>query len=101
MASVKSQGSSSNGRDSPGQRLGIKAFGSEFVTAGSILMRQRGTKLYPGINVGMGKDHTLFARIEGAVKFEYFRGGKQRVSVYPMAAAKAKAPKATKSAKAA
>ena len=87
MASVKSQGSSSNGRDSPGQRLGVKAFGSEVVTAGSILIRQRGTKYYPGKNVGMGSDNTLFARIAGTVKYEWFSGDRKKVSVYPVAAA--------------
>jgi len=91
MASVKSQGSSSNGRDSAGQRLGIKAFGSEKVTAGSILIRQRGTKIFPGRNVGMGSDHTIFSRINGVVKFEWQSKGRQRVSVYPEAVGSAKA----------
>lgn len=91
MASVKSQGSSSNGRDSAGQRLGIKAYGSELVTAGSILVRQRGTKFFPGQNVKMAKDSSLFSRINGTVKFEYFAKGKQRISVYPVEAAKPKA----------
>jgi len=83
MASTKSQGSSNNGRDSPGQRLGIKAYGSEKVTAGSILVRQRGTKFFPGRNVGMGSDNTLFARTTGTVTFEWQSKGRQRVSVYP------------------
>ena len=84
MASTKSQGSSSNGRDSCGQRLGIKAYGSEHVTAGSILVRQRGTRFFPGRNVKMGSDNTLFARITGAVKFEWHTKGRQRISVYPV-----------------
>ena len=69
MAHTKSQGSSRNGRDSASQRLGIKRFGGEPVTAGSILVRQRGTKFKPGRNVGMGRDNTLFAKIDGIVKF--------------------------------
>lgn len=85
MASVKSQGSSSNGRDSAGQRLGVKAYGSESVTAGSILVRQRGTKFFPGLNVGMGSDNTLFARVSGTVKFEWQSRGRQRISVVPAA----------------
>jgi len=83
MASTKSQGSSTNGRDSEGQRLGIKAFGGEVITAGSIILRQRGTKIFPGRNVGMGSDHTIFAKIPGAVKFEWVSKGRQKVSVYP------------------
>ena len=83
MASVKSQGSSSNGRDSAGQRLGVKAFGGQTVTAGSILVRQRGTKFYPGRNVGIGSDDTLFARVNGTVKFEWAAKGRQQISVYP------------------
>jgi large subunit ribosomal protein L27 len=83
MAGTKSQGSSTNGRDSPGQRLGIKAFGGERVTAGSILIRQRGTRIFPGHNVGIGSDDTLFARIDGSVKFEWHSKGRRRVSVYP------------------
>jgi len=69
MAHKKSGGSSRNGRDSAGRRLGVKKFGGEAVAAGNILVRQRGTKFYPGVNVGIGKDHTLFATAEGAVKF--------------------------------
>jgi large subunit ribosomal protein L27 len=84
MASTKSQGSSTNGRDSAGQRLGIKAFGGEHITSGSIIMRQRGTRIFPGRNVGMGSDHTLFAKIAGSVKFEWVSKGRQRVSVYPV-----------------
>ena len=83
MASTKSQGSSTNGRDSAGQRLGVKAFGGEAVRSGSILIRQRGTLIFPGRNVGMGSDNTLFSRIDGVVKFEWKTKGRQRVSVYP------------------
>jgi large subunit ribosomal protein L27 len=85
MASTKSQGSSTNGRDSAGQRLGIKAFGGEVVTAGSIIVRQRGTRIFPGRNVGIGSDDTLFARIDGAVKFQWQSKGRQRVSILPAA----------------
>ena len=82
MAHKKGMGSSRNGRDSQGQRLGVKRFGGQFVSAGSILVRQRGTKLRPGRNVGRGKDDTLFALQDGLVRFE--RAGKTRrqVSVY-------------------
>ncbi len=69
MAHKKAGGSSRNGRDSNAQRLGVKAFGNQLVSAGSIIVRQRGTKMYPGDNVGMGKDHTLFAKVEGKVAF--------------------------------
>ncbi len=69
MAHKKGQGSSRNGRDSNSQRLGVKAFGGEFVTGGSILVRQRGTKFFPGENVGRGKDDTLFAKVAGVVRF--------------------------------
>jgi large subunit ribosomal protein L27 len=69
MAHKKSGGSSRNGRDSPGQRLGLKAFGGEFVTAGSVIIRQHGTRFYPGENVGIGKDYTLFAKADGRVEF--------------------------------
>ena len=86
MASTKSQGSSTNGRDSSGQRLGVKAFGGEHVTAGSIIIRQRGTKIFPGRNVGIGSDDTLFARVTGQVKFEWHSKGRHKVSVYPPAA---------------
>lgn len=78
MAHKKGQGHSSNGRDSVSKRLGVKRYGGQFVRAGSILVRQRGTKFHPGLNVSRGKDDTLFARIDGHVKFE----GKERVSVY-------------------
>lgn len=82
FAHVKAQGSTQNGRDSRGRRLGAKASDGETVTAGSILYRQRGTKIYPGTNVGMGKDHTLFAKINGIVRFERLGRSKKKVSVY-------------------
>lgn len=82
FAHVKAQGSTRNGRDSAGRRLGAKASDGELVTAGSILYRQRGTKIYPGTNVGIGKDHTLFAKINGIVKFERLGRDKKKVSVY-------------------
>ena len=82
FAHVKAQGSTRNGRDSAGRRLGAKASDGELVSAGSILYRQRGTKIYPGTNVGMGKDHTLFAKISGVVKFERCGRDKKKVSVY-------------------
>lgn len=88
MASTKAQGSSNNGRDSHGQRLGVKRYGGETVTAGMVIMRQRGTKILPGLNVGLGKDHTLFAKINGVVTFEWARKDKKRASVYPAAPAK-------------
>lgn len=84
MAHKKAGGSSRNGRNSPGQRLGVKKFGGERVIAGNIIMRQRGTKIMPGRNVGMGKDHTLYSLIDGAVKFEWAAKGKRRASVYPL-----------------
>ena len=82
FAHVKAQGSTQNGRDSRGRRLGAKAADGQIVSAGSILYRQRGTKIYPGTNVGMGKDHTLFAKITGYVKFERLGRDKKQVSVY-------------------
>ena len=81
MAHKKGVGSSKNGRDSQGQRLGVKCFAGERVTAGSILVRQRGSRIHPGLNVGMGKDDTLFAKIDGVVKYENFGKGKKRVSI--------------------
>ena len=78
MAHKKGQGHSSNGRDSASKRLGVKRYGGQFVRTGSVLVRQRGTKFHPGLNVSRGNDDTLFARIDGHVKFE----GKKRVSVY-------------------
>ncbi len=83
MASTKSQGSSSNGRDSAGQRLGVKAYGGQKVTAGSIIIRQRGTRCFPGLNVKMGSDNTLFSRIDGIVTFEWRSKDRKQVSVYP------------------
>lgn len=82
MAHKKGAGSSRNGRDSPGQRLGVKRFAGETVTAGSILVRQRGTEIFPGNNVGVGRDHTLFALVDGIVKFEPASKTKRKVSVY-------------------
>ena len=82
FAHVKAQGSTHNGRDSAGRRLGAKASDGEFVTSGSIIYRQRGTKIYAGNNVGMGTDHTLFAKIDGVVKFERKGKDKKQVSVY-------------------
>lgn len=86
MAHKKGGGSSRNGRDSNAQRLGVKRFGGQLVSAGSILVRQRGTKMHPGTNVGIGSDDTLFALVDGFVKFERVGKTKQRVSVYPSAA---------------
>ena len=87
MAHKKSGGSSRNGRDSAGRRLGVKKFGGEAVLAGNIIVRQRGTKVYPGVNVGMGKDHTLFATAEGHVRFHDGKLGRKYVSVDAMAEA--------------
>jgi large subunit ribosomal protein L27 len=87
MAHKKAGGSSRNGRDSPGQRLGVKKFGGEIVVAGNILVRQRGTKFHPGAHVGMGRDHTLFSLIEGSVKFHTGLGGRKFISVEPPAEA--------------
>jgi large subunit ribosomal protein L27 len=81
MAHKKAGGSSRNGRDSAGQRLGVKRFSGQVVQAGNILVRQKGTRIHPGENVGMGKDYTLFARIAGIVKYES-KGERKRVSVY-------------------
>lgn len=81
MAHKKSGGSSRNGRDSAGRRLGVKKFGGEAVAAGNIIVRQRGTKFYPGVNVGMGKDHTLFALEAGAVQFVTKRDDRTYVTV--------------------
>lgn len=83
MAHKKGGGSSRNGRDSASQRLGVKKFGGEDVRCGNILVRQRGTLFVPGTNVGIGRDHTLFATVDGTVKFEFAKGGKKRISVYP------------------
>ncbi len=82
MSHKKAGGSARNGRDSKGQRRGIKRYDGQFVTGGSILVRQLGTKIHPGQNVGIGKDYTLFSKIDGYVKFENFGSGKKRVAVY-------------------
>jgi large subunit ribosomal protein L27 len=82
MAHKKGVGSSRNGRDSAGQRLGIKEFGGEFVSAGSILIRQHGTKFHPGANVGVGRDYTLYALIDGKVTFERLGKLRKKISVY-------------------
>ena len=82
MAHKKGVGSSRNGRDSQGQRLGVKAYGGEFVSAGSILIRQRGTRIHPGTNVRRAKDDTLFSVIDGIVTFERLGKSKKKVSVY-------------------
>lgn len=83
MAHKKGGGSSRNGRDSNSQRLGVKRFGGQKVLAGSILVRQRGTQMHPGMNVGIGSDDTLFALTDGVVKFERLGKSRQKVSVYP------------------
>jgi large subunit ribosomal protein L27 len=85
MAHTKGQGSSSNGRDSHGQRLGVKRYGMQTVNAGEILVRQRGTKFLPGENVRRASDDTLFAIVTGVVKFEWAKRGKKQISVYPSA----------------
>lgn len=82
MAHKKGVGSSKNGRDSESKRLGVKKFGGEVVRTGNIIVRQKGTKFHPGNNVGMGSDYTLFALIDGVVKFEPHRRDRQQVSVY-------------------
>jgi large subunit ribosomal protein L27 len=89
MAHKKAGGSSRNGRDSGGQRLGIKIFGGEQVIAGNVIARQRGTKWHPGRNVGIGKDHTLFAKIDGKIEFRAKAKGRIFVSVRPMTEATA------------
>ena len=87
MAHKKAGGSSRNGRDSAGRRLGVKKYGGESVVAGNIIVRQRGTKVNAGENVGMGKDHTLFALTDGKVAFKEKSGGKMYVNIMPMAEA--------------
>lgn len=82
MAHKKAGGSSRNGRDSPGKRLGVKRFGSQLVKAGSIIIRQRGTSIQPGNNVGVGRDYTLFAKIDGIVTFERLGKYRKQASVY-------------------
>lgn len=89
MAHKKGTGSTRNGRDSNAQRLGVKRYGGETVKAGNILIRQRGTKVHPGNNVGRGNDDTLFALIEGIVKFERYGKSRKKVSVYPAEAVQA------------
>ena len=84
MAHKKGVGSSQNGRESQSKRLGVKIFGGQFAKAGNIIIRQRGTVHNPGVNVGMGKDHTLFALIDGTVQFKKKTGGKSFVSVIPL-----------------
>ncbi len=85
MAHKKAGGSSRNGRDSPGQRLGVKRFGGQKVRAGNIIVRQKGTSIHPGENVGMGRDYTLFALVDGLVKFERKGRDKKKVSIVPVA----------------
>ncbi len=103
MAHKKAGGSSRNGRDSAGRRLGVKLFGGQTAIAGNIIIRQRGTKVHPGAGTGLGRDHTIYARIDGTVEFRGTKGNKQVVSIIPLVAAnddaspakKASAPKAT------
>lgn len=85
FAHKKGQGSSSNGRDSEGRRLGAKAADGEFIQAGSIIYRQRGTKIHPGVNVGRGKDDTLYAKVDGIVKYERLGKDRKQASVYEVA----------------
>ena len=94
MAHKKGGGSSRNGRDSNSQRLGVKKYGGEIVISGNILVRQRGTHIRPGRNVGVGKDDTLFATADGVVVFENMRDNRKRVSVLPVEEAKAEQPNA-------
>ena len=84
MAHKKAGGSTSNGRDSNPKMLGVKRFGGQRVLGGSILVRQRGTRILPGNNVGLGRDYTIFAKIDGQVQFEWAAKGRRRVSVYPV-----------------
>ncbi len=83
MAHKKGGGSTRNGRDSNSKRLGVKRYDNEMVRAGTIIVRQRGTRIHPGNNVGLGKDHTLFSLVDGSVKFEFARQGRKVASVYP------------------
>ncbi len=85
MAHTKGQGSSSNGRDSAGRRLGVKSFGGQVINAGTIIVRQRGMKFAPGLNVGVGKDDTLFAKKSGTVKFQWKSKGCKKISIVPAA----------------
>lgn len=89
MAHKKGQGSTKNGRDSAGQRRGVKKFGGEFVRAGNIIVRQLGTRFHPGTHVGLGRDYTLFALVDGHVEFRTGKGGRQFVAVVPAEAAAA------------
>ena len=89
MAHKKAGGSSRNGRDTAGRRLGVKKYGGEAVVAGNIIIRQRGTKMKPGLHVGLGKDHTIFALMDGHVKFQRKAEGRVHVSVEPLAAPQA------------
>jgi len=83
MAHKKGQGSTTNGRDSIGKRLGVKRYGGQVVKPGEILVRQRGTTFHPGENVGVGSDYTIFSKVQGSVKFENMTRKKQKISVYP------------------
>ncbi|MEO1270949.1 MAG: 50S ribosomal protein L27 [Myxococcota bacterium] len=94
MAHKKGQGSSRNGRDSIGQRRGVKKFGGERVRAGNIIVRQLGTKIHPGENVGMGRDYTLFALVDGTVEFQRKGRNRKRVAVIPAVQAPAEQPSA-------
>ncbi|HEX2623082.1 MAG TPA: 50S ribosomal protein L27 [Phototrophicaceae bacterium] len=96
MAHKKGGGSSRNGRDSNSQRLGVKIFGGQYVIPGNIIIRQRGTQFHPGLNVGIGRDHTIYAKSEGYVVFEYKPGGKgkKQISVSPVNPNKTTAPAA-------
>ena len=87
MAHKKAGGSTNNGRDSNAKRLGVKKYGGESVTSGAIIIRQRGTRIHPGSNVGLGRDYTIFAKMDGVVKFEWAAKGRRRVSVYAVEAA--------------
>jgi len=83
MAHKKGQGSSRNGRDSPGQRRGVKLYAGQLARAGNIIIRQLGTRIHPGVNVGMGRDYTLFAKIDGLIRYERVGKDRTRVSIYP------------------
>ncbi|MGE0824123.1 MAG: 50S ribosomal protein L27 [Candidatus Binatia bacterium] len=83
MAHKKGQGSTRNGRDSPGQRRGVKMFAGQSARAGNIIIRQLGTRIHPGVNVGMGRDYTIFAKIDGIIRYERVGKDRKRVSVYP------------------
>jgi large subunit ribosomal protein L27 len=85
MAHKKGGGSAKNGRDSRSQRMGVKRYGGQVVRSGNIIVRQHGTRIKPGQNVGVGRDYTLFATVDGVLKFEPLPGGRRRVSVYPAA----------------